>query len=650
MDSNLKYRPDIDGLRAVAVLGVVLFHANLGVPGGYVGVDIFFVISGFLITSLILKDLRQGTFSMVGFWERRIRRIFPALAVVVATCLLVGWFLLLPFAYLVLAQSAIALSFFASNIQFWRTANYFGPEAEENLLLHTWSLSVEEQFYIIVPLLLAGLFAWKREKLIPWVLGIGAITSFALSVLWLQRNPSDAFYLLPSRAWELAAGSLLVFLPKPKSYSLQWIAGLVGILLIAFAFVFYSKHDPFPGVAALPPVIGTALVIWSGSEAMSWLHRGLSWKPVVAMGLLSYSLYLWHWPIFALHRYLFGASPSPVLSVVYVVLAVLLSLASLHFVEKPFRERRWAGKKSQIFGFFFAGTAIIAAFSFYVYRSGGVPQRLPMEVAKFDRVEGNEKFPGLFKKSTPTGAAIISLGVSTCGYDVFVWGDSHAEVALGAVHEVCEQLGLGGIAITRGGTPPVFNWSGWPESTIEHQKIVETGEIVRGYFSENAAECPKNVLLVFRWTHYVPRKEQVPQMDKMPLPGFGDALAGTIQFFQKKGANVAVIMEPPVFRFHVPRAVAMNAWRGFPMPRLTLQEHEKFNKDYAGIVEQLRKKVPEAQLLDPLQAMLDQSQEVEFLDGDGVLLYRDEHHLTSRGASRLKPLIKDFLNSSPEKK
>jgi peptidoglycan/LPS O-acetylase OafA/YrhL len=580
---------------------------------------------------------------MVGFWERRIRRIFPALAVVVATCLLVGWFFLLPYAYLVLAQSAIALSFFASNIQFWRTANYFGPEAEENLLLHTWSLSVEEQFYIIVPLLLAGLFAWKREKLIPWAVGLGAITSFALSVLWLQRNPSDAFYLLPSRAWELAAGSLLVFLPKTKSYSLQWIAGVVGILLIFFAFVFYSKHDPFPGAAALPPVIGTALLIWSGSGALTWLHRGLSWKPLVAIGLLSYSLYLWHRPIFALHRYLFGASPSPVLSVVYVLLAVLLSLASLHFVEKPFREKRWGGKRFQVFAFFLAGTALIAAFSFYVYRSGGVLQRLPNEVARFDRVEGNIEFHGLSKISTLTGAEQRTFGDPSRGFDVLLWGDSHAGVALSSIHEVCKELGLGGVSVVRGGTPPVFAWSGWPESTAEHHNIVQTGEMVRKFFKDDLKSSPKYVMFVFRWTHYVPRREQLPGIDNMPSQGLGDALVETIKFLQENGAIVAVMLETPVFRFHIPRSLALNAWRGLPMPRLTIEEHLEFNKDYAAIVQKLRKEVPEARLLDPLQAMLGQSQEVEFIDQHGVLLYRDEHHLTSRGAARLEPLFKKFL-------
>lgn len=298
----MNYRADIDGLRAVAVMGVVLYHAGLGVPGGYVGVDIFFVISGFLITGLILKDLERGSFSMVNFWERRARRIFPALAVVVATCLVVGWFLMLPFGYLVMAQSAIALTFFASNFQFWRTADYFGPVAEENLLLHTWSLSVEEQFYLIVPLLMVALYSLRKRALLPWAAACGVIVSLVLSEWWLRHDPSGAFYLLPSRTWELATGSLLAFArPFRPAFKPAWI-GVFGLLLILFSYLFYSEKTAFPGIAAIPPVLGTALIIWSGNAGQTLFHRAVAWQPLVHIGLLSYSLYLWHWPIFALHR------------------------------------------------------------------------------------------------------------------------------------------------------------------------------------------------------------------------------------------------------------------------------------------------------------------------------------------------------------
>ena len=235
--AKFRYRADIDGLRAIAVIGVVLFHAGLGVGGGFVGVDVFFVISGFLITSLILRDLDRGSFSIVDFWERRARRIFPALAVVVIVTLIAGWFLMLPFGFQVLGQSAVALTVFASNMQFWRTSGYFDPAAEENPLLHTWSLSVEEQFYLVVPLLLLLVFALRFQRRLGLILGVGVVASFLVSVYWVDRDPKGAFYLLPSRAWELGAGSLLV-LARPASNSalrelMAWL-GLDGHSLCLF--------------------------------------------------------------------------------------------------------------------------------------------------------------------------------------------------------------------------------------------------------------------------------------------------------------------------------------------------------------------------------------------------------------------------------
>ena len=191
--NKLSYRADIDGLRAIAVIGVVLFHAGLGVSGGFVGVDVFFVISGFLITSLILRDLHRGSFSIVEFWERRARRIFPALIVVVIATLIAGFFLMLPFGFQVLGQSAVALTFFASNIQFWRTSGYFDPSAEENPLLHTWSLSVEEQFYLIVPLLLCLIFMLRLQRRLGVLLGVGVVASLLASVYWVDHDPREVF-------------------------------------------------------------------------------------------------------------------------------------------------------------------------------------------------------------------------------------------------------------------------------------------------------------------------------------------------------------------------------------------------------------------------------------------------------------------------
>jgi peptidoglycan/LPS O-acetylase OafA/YrhL len=270
--SNFRYRPEIDGLRAIAVMAVVLFHAGLGVTGGFIGVDVFFVISGFLITSLIFKDLEAGKFSFTNFWERRARRIIPASVAMVFAVLIAGWFLLLPSDYAALGKSAAMHAAFAANFYFWRSTNYFSGPADELPLLHTWSLAVEEQFYLFVPLLLAGLFRLPKlrsRRVLLLLFGIGFVISLALSIIAVPRMPAAAFYLLPTRAWELLAGSIIAILPTVSlSRPLRELLCWTGFALILIPCFLYTKQTPFPGLAALPPCLGTALFIWvSGSTA-----------------------------------------------------------------------------------------------------------------------------------------------------------------------------------------------------------------------------------------------------------------------------------------------------------------------------------------------------------------------------------------------
>ena len=257
------YRPDIDGLRAMAVLSVLLFHANLGCPGGFVGVDMFFVISGFLIFQLIFEELNSRTFSLIAFWERRIRRILPALVTVVLAVLVAGWFIFLPDDFQKLGKSAIAQATLSSNYFFYEQwlegAGYFAPALDPKPLLHTWSLAVEEQFYILFPLILM-LAARSRRRPFAETILIIAIGSFALSVYGSFQLPAATFYLLPTRAWELLLGALL-FLMHGKITTNRWLeeaAGWVGLILIVGSIFFYDAFTRFPGRAALPPCLATA--------------------------------------------------------------------------------------------------------------------------------------------------------------------------------------------------------------------------------------------------------------------------------------------------------------------------------------------------------------------------------------------------------
>src|SRR5882724_53425 len=314
--NNFRYRPEIDGLRAVAVLSVVLYHAGFGCSGGYIGVDVFFVVSGFLITSLIWSDLEKGRFTFANFWERRARRIVPALVVVTLVTLVIGAVLLLPADLKNLGRASASQAVFTANIHYWLDSGYFAGESAEKPLLHTWSLAVEEQFYLIVPFIMWLTYRTKvlrgRAAVIS-ILLTGFIISLALSIYGIHdfRFPSATFYLLPTRAWELLTGAIVAFLPALPGLLgrrvTRELLSLSGLALILYPVLFYTAETPFPGLAALPPCLGTALLILANgridSKAPTVIGRILSIRAVVFIGLISYSLYLWHWPLLAFSRY-----------------------------------------------------------------------------------------------------------------------------------------------------------------------------------------------------------------------------------------------------------------------------------------------------------------------------------------------------------
>ena len=298
---NFTYRADVDGLRALAVIPVVLFHAALGFPGGFVGVDIFFVISGYLITTIIAKEMVQGEFQMKNFWERRIRRILPAAAVMSLFVLIAGACILLPFQFQDLGKSSIAQTLMVSNFYFWQQDGYFAAPSDFEPLLHTWSLAVEEQFYFIFPVLMVFLFKKGRHHLIRWTSILFAL-SFIWSIYGVTHYPSATFYLLPARGWELLIGALIALVPMriPKAYGLPQILSWTGFALIFYAYTRYSLSTTFPGLSAAPPVLGTALLIIANRDSLTLPGKILALPPIVFIGKISYSLYLWHWPLLVL--------------------------------------------------------------------------------------------------------------------------------------------------------------------------------------------------------------------------------------------------------------------------------------------------------------------------------------------------------------
>lgn len=342
----MKYRREIDGLRAVAVVPVILFHAGFpAFRGGFVGVDVFFVISGFLITIIIVDDVDLNRFSVVRFYERRARRILPALFVVMLACLPCAWQLLSPHDLVNFSQSLAAIALFASNVLFWGESGYFDTEAELKPLLHTWSLAVEEQFYLLYPLVLLVLLRCGRKVAWP-VIAAAAIASLWISTAQVQSHPSSAFYLLPSRAWELLLGCLAAAaarrygLPAADRAAGAWMqaASAIGLLVVVASVFLFDERTPFPGLNALVPTVATATILLTASQSTA-AGRLLGSPLFVGVGLISYSVYLWHQPVFAFVRHACLGQPSAATMAAACALVPALAMLSWHFVEQPFRDR-----------------------------------------------------------------------------------------------------------------------------------------------------------------------------------------------------------------------------------------------------------------------------------------------------------------------
>jgi peptidoglycan/LPS O-acetylase OafA/YrhL len=380
--SHLGYRSDVDGLRAVAVLLVLGDHFKTHFTGGYVGVDVFFVISGYLISAAILKEMENGTFSIVNFYERRIRRIFPALIVMLLGACALAYRYLFPTELADFARSLLAAMFSVSNFWFWHQAGYFDAPSAFKPLLHTWSLAVEEQFYLFFPIFLVLIRRFAPRQLKAAIFGFAALT-FALSIFYVKRDATAAFFFSPLRAWELLAGTIVSqrYLPAMRSALARNLATLAGILLILIPSLRYTAVTPFPGWAALPPCLGAALIIAGGETGTSLVGRMLSLRPVVFVGLISYSLYLWHWPVLVFQNIGGLVAPLPPdnrrLKLAMLAVSMLLGYLSWKFVETPFRKGRLRPATRSLFAVNGIAVALVTAIGVGMLASHGLPSRFP---------------------------------------------------------------------------------------------------------------------------------------------------------------------------------------------------------------------------------------------------------------------------------
>jgi peptidoglycan/LPS O-acetylase OafA/YrhL len=375
----MEYRKEIDGLRALAVLPVIFAHTGIELfSGGFVGVDVFFVISGYLITTIILCDLEKGEFNIVDFYERRARRILPVLFIIMLVSSIAGYFLLMPDEFKNLGQSLVATSFFSNNILLGITSGYWDLKSEFKPLLHTWSLGVEEQYYVLAPILL--LMAWKfNKKIVPLLLCVIATFSLFLAIWFVPIAPDWAFYILPTRAWELALGGVaaIIVQARPNISSrdvLSNILSLLGFSAIIFAVFVFDETTPIPSYPLLVPTLGAVLVI-TFSQSRTLVYYVLAHKWIVFTGLISYSLYLWHQPVFAFLRVYSVEKPTGVEFLALIPVIFLFSYITWRYVEAPFRNKKLVARKTIVF-FSIAGSAAFVIAGLYLNSNYGIPSRI----------------------------------------------------------------------------------------------------------------------------------------------------------------------------------------------------------------------------------------------------------------------------------
>ena len=655
----MTYRNDIDGLRAIAVIAVVLYHAHVApFGGGYVGVDIFFVISGYLITGILRPEMSAGNLSLRDFYERRIRRIFPALFAVIAACFAAGWVLFFPTLFDALAKSALATILFASNFYFRaQSADYFFQPSDTSPLLHTWSLAVEEQFYIVYPLGL--LFAFRAFKRKAPVLVLAAMAASFIMCAWaMHSHPKGAFYLAPARAWEFLIGAAIALdvLPLPKAPWLREILAASGLALICSPIVTYTSATPFPGWTAIAPCAGTALIIWAGEGKRSRIGKLLEFKPLVWTGWISYSLYLWHWPIFVFCRQYFTRLDGLILFLAIVSTAVI-SLASWFFIERPFRNRSFLGKR-QVFLLAAASSAMAGVAGLWVIVGDGLPGRIPPAVAQI-ALGSTDRDPRLipcleFDPSEAIDQQKCGLGPRSLNPTYVLWGDSHAGALMPALEQAAEPFAIAGVFVGHSTCPPLAG--------IDLIKGSETGscrdvnERALSYILETRSI--DTVFLAARWALYTETTrylgetgERVFLTDERSEPltreesrrVFVRSLEATIRTIEETGRHVVLIGPVPEIGWDVPKTLAMRGLAGGNIPPLPTQDD--FMHRQAFILDEANKLAGRLDLdiVYPSRPLCRTG--ICIVTDRSNALYFDDDHLSTYGARWIAPTFSPAMKN-----
>lgn len=662
----MTYRHEIDGLRAIAVMGVILYHLGLKfISAGYAGVDVFFVISGFLIGGIIFRQRQNGTFSYRDFYARRARRILPALFTVILFSMLAGWLTMMPNTLRYFGGAALSTLLFASNIWFFEVIDYFNPAALKDPLIHTWSLAVEEQFYFFVPLLFGLLWRFGQTTLF-WVLAALACLSLMTAILTSTDQPMAAFYLIHTRAWELFAGVLAALIFPKLTITKRRSAGLanLGLLLILGGLGLIPAHIPWPSGWTIIPVFGTVLVLLFG-QAPSLARSALTLRPLTIIGLISYSAYLWHQPIISfldISGYPISG-PRQIITTLIVILTA--SALSWRFIEQPFRNGSNLPKRVARTSLITAGLGI-AAFSIGGHVTKGYPDRMPPEVHQILAYKNSQS--KTYMHCIAVRKTVDSLKMDdrcTHGADttasIAIWGDSHAALLSQPLGAALGKHGLSVQELTLSSCQPIPNLINFGQTRAAKCEWYNT-EVMKYLL---ATPRIKTVVMHATWGSYISnavshswigtpitggfyaypsnRTAQIPESER--LAGISNELVNTIKALRDAGKTVLIVQASPTPGFEPPNYFARKLWYsdkpdqniGFDQ---TLQTQSPMN-----VHDFVAKAATEAGALiyDPQSLLCQNAQCLVRKDGD--LLYFDGGHLSLEGIALMLPTLTERLLS-----
>ena len=647
------YRREIDGLRAIAVLAVVLYHFDTPVlGGGFVGVDIFFVISGFLIGGILWKEYNEtGRISLARFYQRRIKRLAPAYFAMAIVTSAFAWAILLPYEFREFGKMLIAATFYFSNILFFRQTGYFDTAGEEKALLHTWSLSVEEQFYIFLPLLI--LLVARSKQLLLALLVVLWFASFFANILLTPDMQPATFFLFPFRAWELLSGVLLAIWGYERRC--DWDYGKpiswLGIGLIVGSIVLIKPDTGFPGYQVVFPVLGTVLLLLNGRQ-INLVNATLSSRGFVFFGLISYSLYLWHWPVLVLSKYWRETYQSATETVLWVLICVVLGVLSWRFVERPTRQMDTSIPK--VFGLTIIASLCISLFGFLIYKNQGIPQRFDAETQIHIKASGDflqdfsrcEVAPdGVF-----AGHNVCALGPSGQDPRVLVWGDSHLRAFAEGIAKAADQAGTAGLLIWNAGCPPLFGIN--KNETYATPKEDAACNEFNAQMPARLSALPniERLLLVGRWSYYASghgigddlensvtlsstSNKEMPQNEV-----FITAASNTLNEMSSEFSKVFVLRQVPEIPTYDSRKFAIQLAHGQVTEQSTISMETATLRDaIGGDVFVQAAQSENVTLLDPWPQICDKENCHAIHNMRG--LYFDNNHLTNTGARELSTLF-----------